>query len=127
MTLVLLTNHVWTWAVTGLVIIPLLGLFAVIADLFDAYNDLLIVRHYKPDSVEEEQAKHTLWAQVARATILVTILLMAGFELIDVLTGNLTALLIYVIALVGVGDAVRARRARKRMTNMVRQDALRGS
>ena len=110
----------WTAIVAGLVVIPVLGLLAVLADLSDAYNDLIIVRAYRPPpSIEAEEAKHTLWAQVARATSLCIIALMAVFELIDVLNRNGIALLIYLLALVLVADGWRARRARKRMVAML--------
>ncbi len=110
----------WTAVVAGLVIVPAVGLLAVLADLSDAYSDLIIVRTYRPPpSIEAEEAKHTLWAQAARAVSLTIIAAMAVFELIDILSRNGTALLVYMLALVLVADAVRARRARKRMVAML--------
>lgn len=110
----------WTLIVWGLVAIPAVGMLFVVADLFDAYRDLVIVRLLRETgTIEEEQARHTLLAQVARAGLLLAVAALAGFELADVLFRELTAAMVYVIALLGVGDAWRARRARKRMVAML--------
>lgn len=112
----------WTLIVWGLIVVPAVGMLFVVADLFDAYRDLVIVRLLrKSGTVEEEQARHTLYAQMARAGVLLAVALLAGFELSDVLFRELTAFMVYVIALVGVADAWRARRARKRMVYLLEQ------
>lgn len=110
----------WTLVVGGLVVLPIVGLLVVLADLVDAYNDLILVRAYRPaPSVEEEQARHTLWAQIARAVSLVLIVVMATSELLDVLNRDGIAAILYLIVVVLVGDAYRSRRARKRMISLL--------
>lgn len=118
-----ISGAAWTAAVAGLVILPVLGMLWVVADAADAYRDLTWVRLAgRAGEVEEEQARHTLYAQVARAVTLVVISTMALLELVDVLTGDGIAALVYVIAVVGVADAVRARHARKRMVRLLDGD-----
>lgn len=115
-----ISGGAWTAAVAGLVALPILGMIYVVADAADAYRDLVYVRlSGRAGQVEEEQARHTLYAQMARAVVLVAIATMALLELADVLTGDGIALLVYIIAVVGVGDAWRARRVRKRMVRML--------
>lgn len=117
-----ISGTAWTAVVAGLVVLPVLGMLFVVADAIDAFRDLVRVQLTIPGEVEEEQARHTLYAQIARAVVLTVIAVMALLELADVLTGDGIALLVYVIALVGVGDAWRARRSRKRMVAMIEGD-----
>lgn len=108
----------WQLIVGGLVAVPLIGMLFVIADLFDAYNDYRDMIFISAGPVEIEQAKHTMWAQMARATILILIALLAGFELFDILDRWWIAGFIYMIAIVGVLDAYRARVSRKKMVQI---------
>lgn len=112
----------WELVVWGLVLVPMIGMIAVVADLVAAYDDLVLVRSWRPGaSVEHEQAKHNLWSQCVRALVLTMIAMIAYAELLDILTREGTASMLYVIAFVGVIDAFRARRSRRRMIAMIRE------
>lgn len=116
----------WTLFVAGLVILPILGMIAVFADIADAHHDLVLVRQWtSPPCIEEEQAKHNLWSQMARGVLLLLVAGLAMSELLDVLNRWGIAGVIYLFAIVLVADAIRSRRTRKRMVELVRTNDTR--
>jgi len=110
----------WTVLTWGLVALPAVGMLALLADIADARRDLHLVREEGlVGSVQEEQAKHNFRAQASRAAVLTVIGLMALLQLVDVLTGEWLAALIYVITIILVADSWRARLARKKMIRLM--------
>lgn len=113
---------VTTVTVAGLIVVPAIGLVGVLLDLRDAYNDLwrMRVSQYAGE-LEETQALHEVRGQIARAGGLAVIVLMAVLELTGVLDGTWLVVLIYVLTIIGVVDAWRARFARKKMVRQWRR------
>ena len=58
----------WTLIVGGLAVVPAIGLVFTVLDLRLAYRQSVLVSEWLPGSVEAVQARHTVYAQAARAT-----------------------------------------------------------
>lgn len=103
-------------AVIGLVMLPLGGIVFAVLEIISAHRDLWLVRvSPKTTSADERMALHSLWSQMARLTGLVVIAVMATLEIVGTMNGELLVVLIYVLTIVGVADAWRARRLRTKM------------
>lgn len=107
----------WTLSVAGIALLPLIGLAFVLIDIRDAYTDLVRVQWWYPSpSIEHEQAKSIFVGQLARAANLVLISGMAAWYLLPPrLPRSGVATILYLVIGVMVADAIRARRARKKM------------